>query len=294
MPPVPPGGYPMPPMPPRPQGGGPNGGRSWWLVGIVAVVAILGVVAGVVGLTDRTAGKPEASSAPGSPAPGSSAPAPAPSVVPPSPQPAPPTKTVGAAQLKRLLLSPKEIVAAIGQPGTAALADPKPVRSKLYIDVISEADCIGMAFNGEKDAYQSSGYDAAQMQTTVARRDKSEPVEWLYDQAVFSFPSAQAAADFVRDSTGIWQRCQGKSWIHQTTDADGEDYQVSWSAGQVGVEGGLMTVWLSQDDSDGWGCRRGLKAEANVVVDFAVCGADVPQAAVTGAAGAITEKITAL
>lgn len=290
MPPLPPGGYAMPPMPPNAPGGGPRGRRGAWIGGVAALLAVVALLVGVVVWNVRGDGRavPSASATSSAAGPTTTASAPAPTSVQPAPE-----KTIAAGDLEQFLLTPGEIVAAIGRPGTAALAESTAPRSKLFIDDISAPECLGIAFTAEKDVYQGSGYTAAQVQTTLARRDKNSPVLWVHDEAVFSFPSPQAAADFVSASTAAWQRCAGTSWVHRGSTSAGESYQVTWSAGQVSANAGLTSVLLTREGGDGWGCRRGLTAESSVVVDVAVCGDGVPEAAITGALGAITGKIVA-
>ena len=273
--PFPPAGFPGA-QPPRPSG---LRNPAALALSAAAVVVIIALVIAVVA-TRGESGTPQRIPA----KPGSTATA----------APAPET-VFTSAQLSGIALNVTEMASLVGQPGTETMADARPARTELYDDTISDQSCIGVAYPGEQTAYRGSGYRAVRTQFTVTRPSKGAPQLWILDQVAVAFPTTQAAADFVSNAAPRWQACGGKSWTQHVPALGGEpavDY--SWTTGAVSDSDGLLTAQTSQENGDGWGCRRGLKAYGTLVVDLGVCAANLSDSVVPQAIDAITAKAATL
>lgn len=196
-------------------------------------------------------------------------------------------RLVTPAELAGMLLSPEAIAQLVGQPATAAVATPRPVHSTPNnTDVLSTPSCLPVAYPAEQVAYQGSGFTAMKVQMTVARPAKDQPQLWVFEQGAVTYPTAEAAEKFVAASADSWKTCQNQSWS-QRYDTGAT---VFWTSGEVTAADGLLSVLTTQENGEGWGCRRGLKAHANAVMDFAVCGDNVPASVVPATAEAIAHS----
>lgn len=261
VPPVGPFGSQAPFGQPAPQRG-PKISRNGWIGIGGAVALVVAMIVAIVAGTSAVGGSSQAAR-------GGSAEA---------------AQTVAPADLAGMLLAPEAIAEIVGQPGTAAMALPRPVHATPNdADVLSDPACLPVSYPAEKVAYQGSGFTAMQVQMTVARPARNEPQLWVFEQAVTSYPSAQAADAFVRASAESWKRCENASWSQRyNTGAT-----VFWNSGTITGADGLLAVPITQENGAGWGCWRGLTAHANAVLDFAVCADNLPASVVPATAQAI-------
>lgn len=192
-----------------------------------------------------------------------------------------------AADLPAMLLRPEVIAQVVGQPGSEAMAVAKPVRfTPSGSGGTSDPACAAVALPAREVAYQGSGYTAIQSQMTVARPSRNEPQLWTYQQAVAVFPTTAAAEKFAAASAPRWNSCAGRSWSETYSDGS----KAFWSASEIGTAEGLLMALTTQENGGGWGCWRGLKAHANAVMDFVVCGENLPATVLPAAAAAIARK----
>lgn len=64
-----------------------------------------------------------------------------------------------------------------------------------------------------------------------------------------------------------------------------------WDVGPVAEHDGVLTVPLTEHDSDSWACQRALTAALNIVVDVLTCSA-APADSAASVAHRIADKVT--
>lgn len=279
VPPVGPFGPQAPFGQPAPQRG-PKISRNGWIGIGGAVALVVAMVVAIVAGTSAVGGSSQAARSTTT-APSTAAEAPA------------ADKALGVADLKGLLLSPRESAAALDKPGTVATAKVGKLHTELMPDATLTGNplCQAMNLDGIESAYRGTGYTGARTLYTGNKSDQIE-AQWLLSQTVVAYPSAKAAGDALGTLLNAWHGCEKPF----TTVEKGQSgpTNVTWTPGSVDVADGLATVMVTQEGGEGWGCWRGLTTVANVVVDFSACGADMPGSVATATAAAITGKVQTL
>ena len=279
-------GFPPPPFPmhaARPRRGLRALPRNTWIAIAAATVLVIVMVAVTVLTSALTSGGGDSAQTPrryASPTTTAAA------------QPADPAKLVGSAKLPGVLLGADEAAALLGHAGGAADAKIGQIYTLPAADVLLAGnECLALAYPAEQTVYQGSGFTSMRLRYSRAKIGTPMEKDWVFNQAVFAYPSEQAAQNFLATSTDKWKACQGRSWGNRET-YDTGTRDVYWSGGPVLVnEDGLLTAPITQENGDGWGCWRAMTAASNVVTEFSACGLRLPDSTATAAAAAITRKI---
>ena len=258
-PPSPPPGWPPAPYPggwppaPYPPARARRAARTWAIVGTVAAVLVI-AGAGVVLTTTGEAHSPSDITTATPPAATTSAASPT----------ATPASIVPVDALPGLLADPAAINAIVGS--AAMTPEPEPHPDVMWSGAnLDKLECLSVYHPAEKPVYAGSGWIAMQGQVV---REPGEASKHSVVQAVISFPSAQAATDFVAQQSGNWGKCNAKSIT--TTLQDGS--HATWLVNAVTKDNSMVQAQLTQEGGNGWACQRALTADNNVVVDVAACG----------------------
>lgn len=172
-----------------------------------------------------------------------------------------PRPMVGPDRMDSILLSAMEVATVMGvsdMPKVGAIAhvpfDPP--------DEVSNSDCLGTVFIGEKPVYAGSGYTAMSLQVLA----DSETVSRFVQQGVVHFPSAEKALSFIKNSATKWRTCAG-----QTVTWTSGGGQFRWAIGDLA--GDASTIAQPKTlTGDGSICQRVLSAVSNLVIDVNACG----------------------
>lgn len=188
--------------------------------------------------------------------------------------------------LPSLLLPAPEVGAALASDDVVVTTDV----NKAWNDSAHFADvnCLAIAGAAQQGVYAGSGSTALHGQ--VLREPPTAP-EWSHYavQAVVSFPTAQAAADFFTASQRGWAACSNRQ-LHYAQPV-GPD-QV-WSVGATSTEHDVLAVSRVQQSPQRWACQRALTVHSNVAVDVEACSLDGPTAAASAIAGQIAGRLPA-
>lgn len=204
----------------------------------------------------------------------------------------PNVKMIAGTDLPQMLLNPAEVAAAVGLPGSERAAKVGKLVSAPWVDTIaSNQECLALAYSAEQDAYQGTGFTAMRGQASTVRIPNSDAQSWFFSQGVFAYPTVDAAEKALLKNVATFKACEGQSWS-EAGNADNGNRPLFWTVGSVNHDGnGFVTVQTSQENANGWGCWRALKTDANVVVDFTVCGLNKPESVPAALADAITAKL---
>jgi PknH-like extracellular domain len=178
--------------------------------------------------------------------------------------------------LGQVLLSESEISDIMGTTGLEVVASSEDMVDSS--EEVSEHECLGALYNGEKAVYDGTGWVEIVDQVITEPEDDSE--HWVEQTAVL-FSSAERAADFLDRSKITWANCIGKS---VTVDEGGDEF--SWRLEGVTIDGASVSQTARQSDDAGWSCRHVLRAASDVIIEVSTCGADLH-----GQAATIAEKI---
>jgi len=180
-----------------------------------------------------------------------------------SPQrPTPPPVPTPA--LNGLLLSAGEINAVMGTTNIT----PHPTFTQMadHRNLLPNLNCLGIWQIGEAAIYGSSGYVAVRDQ--VLREPDADDWNSLVEQAVVSYPSADAAKKFYAESTDRWSKCSN----HHVSIAYTGYPQTAWGFGPLTDTDTELTMPLSRSRNGGRACQRALAVDNNVIIDVAACG----------------------
>lgn len=286
-------GSPMNTTPPQQAGAWPSGGvtpqpsshKKWWIIGSCAAVAVALVAVGVLTFARSGTGSTPPLTAHG-PSTTSSTSAP--------PSTTPTTATSAAVppvqpdQLSSFLLPAADISAAVGNP------NPPMRAAKVETALISDgqytpAKCASTYGPAEQSAYASSGYTGVAAQGVNQGADGTNRVI----QAVISFPSAQAAADYYKQTFEQWKECAGLFVTANILDLPPSRIQVDTKPSDMSG-----TLFLSIIPEFKMGqpfrfCSRSMTAANNVIVDVRSCITDTSASlASTTISRSIARKIT--
>ncbi len=250
------GGFPATPQPFVPGGpgwvGGPappsRGSATRWIiaagaaVAVVAVIVVVAIIANGSGTTTPTAHTTATKATKTSTT---------------------PTPTVTPDRLDSILLSARDVDTVMGASGM------EPAEAKTFHALLvppgtmSDPDCRGTVFVLQQPVYQGSGYTAVSEQEL---HEPGNPYAHLVDQAAVSFPSADQAVAFVKNSADKWRACGGQT---VTNSFNGQTDR--WIVGDL--TGVVPTIVQLHTLAGGatWACQHVLSAVSNVVIDVVAC-----------------------
>jgi hypothetical protein len=261
---------PLAPGWPQPMPAPAAGPRHRWVpIGIAATAAVLAATVGVV----ATVAHHSHGTADGHPVSAAAAPSVA------APPAAPPV--VRDESLPALLLDTATVNAVM--VSTDLVVNPKLTSTKLFIDTTDKPECGGVWANANRVAYTGSGWQAVQTQYLT---EADKPSHEVF-QSVVSFPSADAAKEFVRKEGQRWPQCTNTSLT--TTNANVAPQ--TWVITGISQDDEVLTSVSKREGSGGYTCQHALTARNNVVVDAEACGWDIGQQGST-IAHRIAEQIT--
>lgn len=201
------------------------------------------------------------------------------------PPPGAGSPTVKPVDLDKLLLTDREMGAAIGA-GTLITVDSyqtiQPSQGERYSDPSCAEDYSNTMFT----AYDNSGY------TGVAVRHIGEPgdrpVE-VADESAVSFPSAAAAAGFVWRQVLDWDRCAGKHFSVTAAPPDQRIFRCTF--GNPDSTGDIAKVVNEVEGGRGRTHARAIASRSNVVIDVDLPGLDMTAAKATAVVDGIARKM---
>lgn len=187
-----------------------------------------------------------------------------------------------AASLEALLLTGPELDTAMKT--TDMVAD--TTQSTLVDDTpyTTPTDCLAVSSMGEEPAYAGTNWTSVRMQSA---HEPGDDYAHLAHQAVVEFPTPTDADSFVATSQRQWPQCAPGRYTYTV---EGEPATV-WDVGPLATTDRMLTVTLTEHDSDSWACARALTAAVNIVVDVLTCSAQPGDTAAT-VAREIAEKVT--
>jgi hypothetical protein len=128
----------------------------------------------------------------------------------------------------------------------------------------------------ERDVYAGSGWTAARSQE-FSDFEGPEMARIAARQGVVLFPSAQAAAAFVRASQQKWSACANGSSFTLSDSVIGTH---PWTVGELTSANSTFAATSTRQDGNSWACQRALTARNNVVIDTGACSHNITDEAV--------------
>ncbi|SBS76641.1 Lipoprotein LppH (modular protein) [uncultured Mycobacterium sp.] len=188
-----------------------------------------------------------------------------------------------AVDLEGVLLTGAEVDAAMGASGMAA----DTTKSTLVDDsaYTTPIDCLAVSSMGQEQVYAGTNWTSARMQSV---HEPGEDYAHLAHQAVIEFPDAPAAAAFLSMSTRKWPSCAPGRYTYSP---GGGQAATVWDVGPAVQKNNILSVTVTEHDSDSWACQRALTAALNIVVDVLTCSA-APGDSAAAVAGRIADKVT--
>lgn len=198
-------------------------------------------------------------------------------------QQAPGEAARAAANLQAVLLTGAEVDAAMGASGMTA----DTTKSTLVDDsaYTTPLDCLSVSSMGQEQVYAGTNWTSVRMQSV---HEPGEDYAHLAHQAVIEFPAAPTAAAFFSTSTHQWPSCAPGRYTYDLGD---DQPPTVWDVGPVSQNNNILSVTVTEHDSDSWACQRALTAALNIVVDVLACSAAPGDSAAT-IARRIAEKVT--
>ncbi|HEY7052375.1 MAG TPA: sensor domain-containing protein [Mycobacterium sp.] len=226
----------------------------WRLVLFVvatSVVGLTGACATTVGGTPKA--EKAASSSAAAPGPSSAAP----------PAAAPAARTVGAQDLEALLLPADDVRTVMDGPDidVQETYDQMPPSTVGY----DPPECARAAYNVVEAGYRDSGFIAAR--GAVMQEPDDAQLLHVVDQGIVTFPTADAATDYVTKTVQTWRGCAGKPFTASRPEA-----AEHWTFGDVTENGGISAIPKTVDGDTGWSCSHAIAAKSNAVIDVSACG----------------------
>lgn len=259
-----PGVPPWQPPPPRP-----GGRRTLWVALSASVALGAALIGTVVAVTGDDGGA--------APAPTAAA-----DTTPDATTPPEPVDPVPVSALAGLLPTPSEAAAIagsatmIGTPGTDGR-----IYESMADEPLVDAECTSL-MSGERLAYRGSGFTASRQQFLLGEGPVRKVV-----QTVVSFSDAAGAQRHVTDTADTWRACENRTVNLSVVGTD----PVYWSVVGVKESDGTLAATKIEEGGGGWVCRNGMAARNNVVIDFAICGVDVPESVVPAFVDKVASKI---
>lgn len=189
-----------------------------------------------------------------------------------------------AADLDAVLLTTSEVDAAMAATGMAA----DTTQSTLVDDsaYTTPSACLAVSSMGQDHVYAGTGWTAARMQSV---HEPGDDYAHLAHQAVVEFPTSAAADAFLTASAQKgWPACAPG---HYTYAPGAGDDATGWDVGPATEKDHVLTVTITESDSDSWACQRALTSALNLAVDVLTCSAN-PQDTAATIAQRIAAKVT--
>ena len=198
-------------------------------------------------------------------------------------QQAPGEAARAAADLEAVLLTGAEIDAAMDASGMAA----DTTKSTLVDDstYTTPIDCLAVSSMSEEQVYAGTNWTSARMQSV---HESGEDYAHLAHQAVIEFPGAATAAAFFSASTQRWPSCAPGRYTYKP---GGGQPATVWDVGPTAQKNDILSVTITEHDSDSWACQRALTAALNIVTDVLTCSAAPGDSAAT-VVRRIADKVT--
>jgi hypothetical protein len=189
-----------------------------------------------------------------------------------------PEESTTNSALGKILLTAEEINDIMGATGME-IVDSNEQMTDSSADV-SDQECLGALYNAEQSVYDGTGWKDVVDQVVTEPEDDS--AHWV-EQTAVRFSSPERATAFLEHSKITWTNCIGKAI---TVEDSGDEF--SWRLDGVTIDGTSVSQTARQADDNEWSCRHVLRAASDVIVEVAVCGAQLHAEAAT-----IAEKIAA-
>lgn len=198
-------------------------------------------------------------------------------------QQAPGEAARAAADLESVLLTAGEVDAVMGASAMAA----DTTKSTLVDDSADTApvDCLAVSSMGEEQVYSGTSWRAVRMQSV---HEPGDDYAHLVHQAVVEFPDVPAAAAFAAASAEKWASCAPGRYTYRP---GGGQPPTVWDVGGATQKDGILSLTITEQDSDSWACQRALTAALNIVVDVLTCSA-APGDSAASVAHRIADKVT--
>lgn len=130
---------------------------------------------------------------------------------------------------------------------------------------MSNPNCTAVLGTAIESAYADSGYSGVRDQAF----SREEPPLWIAQTGVL-FPSVDRARDFLSATAERWSRCVG-----ETVTVANETGEQRWIVGELTEEQSQVLQEAMVEAGGGYACQHVLQVEQNVVIEAAVCHADV-------------------
>jgi eukaryotic-like serine/threonine-protein kinase len=178
--------------------------------------------------------------------------------------------TVSPSGLLGLLLPSKQAAEIVGAPQFVVLASLGQVVDDAVIDqgFGTNLDCpIGFS-PAQHRFYANTGLTSARVQVLG---DGNTPAMYVVQQAVISFPTADAAKKAVDGQLPQWSACANRT---VTVNQPNKPPQ-RFTFGALSNDNGTLSMVDTKEDINGWQCLRGLTTRENIVIDVNVCRPDL-------------------
>ncbi|CAJ1506909.1 sensor domain-containing protein [[Mycobacterium] burgundiense] len=192
-------------------------------------------------------------------------------------------RPVPVAALSGLLLNLPEAAAVVGSATMAGSVDSgERIYEAMADEPLVDNDCIAL-YSGKLLAYRGSGFTASRQQFLTGDAPRRKLV-----QTVVSFADPAAAQRHVSATRAKWDGCANRTVNLAVVGATAGEY---WAVQNVTEDAGILSTTTIEEAGDGWLCRNALAARNNIVLDFAICGTDVPESAVPAFVDKVAGKI---
>lgn len=191
---------------------------------------------------------------------------------------------VSPADLNKLLIDDSRVQTIVGAPGvvtTRRYTGITPSRGETY----SDPGCASAVWNTMFPVYDGSGYTGAVGRWVEEPHDGSHHI----DQAVVSFPSADAATRFVIRVGMTWQRCANSQL--NTSDPPPSQTKQWYAIGYPRLFNDIWTVVDHREGDEGLVEVRAITSRSNVVIDVDTEGAGMYAEQATKLVTAIADNI---
>lgn len=254
-------------------------GQRWWIAAAAAVLAVVVATVTVLAIaadpsgSARTAGRGVAVPAPpvkSTPGPQTHSRTPAPPPVSLVEDAALPTLVPDIATVSQVMGAARlQIIDKLNGPG-------------MFTDTTNPPECANLVISAPRAAYGPAGARATYVQ---AMHDQNPGQLHTVFNAVTTFATESAAADFVRQQAITWQGCRVGAIV---LDPD-KDRPLSWTVHDVTQRGEQLTANVGLQSQHAL-CQRALMATRNVVIDVDACG-DNPAGAAVMLASRISQRL---
>jgi hypothetical protein len=171
--------------------------------------------------------------------------------------------------------------------GTSGMAQHTPVSQMGdHRNLLPNLNCLGVWQVNESPIYESSNWKSVRQQ--LVRVPDSDQWNFLVVQSVVSYRTADAARQFLTESTARWSKCSNHNVNIQL---NGQTLP-AWHSGDLTKTDTRLAMPYTRGTGDQTrSCQRVLQSAANVILDIQACKPQ-QQAAVTAAAD-VADKIVA-